>query len=455
MHASVAAVSFFCPADKQSLVCLLPFSSQHKAVLNERQVQVPESEDSKPSNYFKPLKPDYKIGYMTNSTPDAYAALRIPAYRRFLSMRLMMTLSIQIMSVSVGYFVYELTGDPLMLGFIGLAEALPAIGISLHAGHLADKYNRRNIIAACILVLMLCGFALWMLAINRAILGTPLLLSGIYTVIFFTGIARGFFSPTNFAFLPQLVDREILPNAISWNSSSWSVASITGLGIGGLLYGFVGVSATFAVMTCLSLLAFIFILRIAPRPIPDADHTEPALVRIKAGIRFVFSNQLIISTVLLDLFAVLFGGAVALLPVFAKDILKVGPQGLGILRAAMSLGAISMAFFLAHRPLNKNAGKIMLACVAGFGLCIIGFGLSQWFWLSFFFLFMAGVLDEVSVYIRASLVQFQTPEHMKGRVSSVNSIFITSSNEIGAFESGLAASLMGTVPSVIFGGSMT
>jgi MFS family permease len=392
---------------------------------------------------------------MTKSSPDAYAALRIPAYRRFLSMRLTMTLCTQIMSVSVGYFVYDLTGDPLMLGFIGLAEALPAIGISLYAGHLADKYNRRNIIAACILVLLLCGFSLWMLALNREELGKPLLLSGIYTVIFFTGIARGFFSPTNFAFLPQLVERETLPNAITWNSSTWEVASVTGLGLGGLLYGFIGVTATFGVMTALAVLAFVFILRIAPRPVPPVDRIESASERIKEGVRFVFNNQLIISAVLLDLFAVLFGGAVALLPIFAKDILKVGPQGLGILRAAMSLGAITMAFFLAHRPLNKGAGKIMLACVAGFGLCIIGFGLSRWFMLSFFFLFLGGVLDEVSVFIRASLVQFQTPDHMKGRVSSVNSIFITSSNEIGAFESGLAASLLGTVPSVIFGGVMT
>lgn len=370
-------------------------------------------------------------------------------------MRLSMTLCTQIMSVSVGYFVYDLTGDPLMLGFIGLTEALPAIAISLYAGHLADKYNRRNIIAACILVLMLCGFALWVLALNRDVLTKTALLTGIYTVIFFTGIARGFFSPTNFAFLPQLVDRETLPNAITWNSSSWEVASITGLGVGGLLYGFAGVSSTFGIMTALMVLSFILILRIAPRPVPQTDRLEPAGVRIREGIRFVFNNQLIISAVALDLFAVLFGGAVALLPVFAKDILKVGPEGLGVLRAAMSLGAISMAFFLAHRPLNKGAGKIMLACVAGFGLCIIGFGLSQWFWLSFFFLFLAGIMDEVSVFIRASLIQFQTPDHMKGRVSSVNSMFITSSNEIGAFESGLAASLLGTVPAVIFGGVMT
>ena len=386
---------------------------------------------------------------------DAYAALRIPDYRRFLGMRMMTTLAIQIMSVSVGYFVYDLTNDPLMLGLIGLAEAIPAIGISLWAGHMADKHNRRNILAGCILVLLTCSLALLTLASLRDTLPKQTLLAGIYAVIFCTGISRGFFSPTNFAFLPQLVDKKILPNAITWNSSTWEVASITGLGLGGLLYGFAGVTYTFAAMATLCLLAMLAILSIEPRPVPPADHSEPAVVRIREGLRFVFSNQLILSAIALDLFAVLFGGAVALLPVFAKDILNVGPQGLGILRAAMSVGAISTAFFIAHRPLGKGAGKLMLACVAGFGGCIIGFGLSKIFWLSFFFLLMAGVFDEVSVYIRSSLMQHLTPEHMKGRVSSVNFIFITSSNEIGAFESGLAAKLMGTVPSVVFGGCMS
>ncbi len=394
---------------------------------------------------------------LTESTilQDAYAALRIPDYRRFLAMRMMTTLAIQIMSVSVGYFVYDLTGNPLMLGLIGLAEAIPAISISLWAGHLADKYNRRNILIGCILVLFLCSLALLTLASFRDSLPKATLLAGIYAVIFCTGIARGFFSPTNFAFMPQLVGKKLLPNAITWNSSTWEVASITGLGLGGILYGFAGVTNTFAVMSGLCLMALIFLLQVAPRPVPPADHSEPALARIREGLRFVFSNQLLVSAIALDLFAVLFGGAVALLPVFAKDILKVGPEGLGILRAAMSIGAILMAFFIAHRPLGRGAGKLMLACVAGFGGCIIGFGLSTHFWLSFFFLFMAGVLDAVSVNIRMSLMQHLTPEHMKGRVSSVNSIFVTSSNEIGAFESGLAAKLMGTVPSVVFGGTMT
>jgi len=386
---------------------------------------------------------------------DAYAALRIPAYRRFLSMRLTMTLATQIMSVSVGYFVYEITGDPLMLGFIGLSEALPAIGISLYAGHLADKLNRRNILAGCISLLALCAFGLLLIALNQHHLPKNNLLTGIYCVTFCTGIARGFFSPTNFAFLPQLVPKEHLPNAIAWNSGTWEAASVTGLGIGGLLYGFAGVSTTFAVMLALCLIALVIVLTIAPRPIPPANFSESALVRIKEGLRFVASNQLIVSAIALDLFAVLFGGAVALLPVYAKDILHVGPQGLGILRAAMSIGAISTAFLLAHYPLRKGAGKIMLACVLCFGLCMIGFGMSRLFWLSFAFLLLAGVFDEVSVFLRSSLVQFQTPDHMKGRVSSVNSIFITSSNEIGAFESGLAARFLGTVPAVVFGGVMT
>lgn len=359
------------------------------------------------------------------------------------------------MSVSVGYYIYELTNDPLMLGFIGLVEAVPAIGISLWAGHLADKYSRRNILVACISVLLFCSLALLAVALWQSSLSTPTLLSCVYGIIFCTGISRGFFSPTNFAFLPQIVDRDRLQNAISWNSSSWEVASITGLGMGGLIYGFAGVSAAFGTMSVFCFIALLVVLQIAHRPVPAFDQSEPALKRIRAGLDFVFSKQVIIASIVMDLFAVFFGGAVALMPVFAKDILHVGPQGAGLLRAAMAIGAISMAIFLAHRPLGKGAGKIMLVCVAGFGLCNIGFGLSTHFYLSFGLLVLAGMMDEVSVFIRSALVHFHTPENMKGRVSSVSTIFITSSNELGAFESGLAARFMGTVPSVVFGGLMT
>ncbi|TNE63812.1 MAG: MFS transporter [Bacteroidetes bacterium] len=398
------------------------------------------------------MKPDSQL---PAPRPGPYAALQVPDYRRFLTMRLFTTLAIQIMSVSVGYFIYDLTGDPLMLGFVGLTEAIPAIAISLWAGHLADKYNRRNILAGCLTLMLFCTTVLVLLAINRDTLPQSTLLGGIYAVIFITGVSRGFFSPTNFAFLPQLVDKRTLPNAITWNSSTWQVASISGLGIGGLLYGFAGVTWSFVSMTILTGLALITLLSIAPRPVPPTDHRAPALTRIREGLRFVYHNQIILGAIALDLFAVLFGGVVALLPVYAKDILQVGPEGLGILRAAMSLGAILTAVFLAHHPPGRHAGATMLACVAGFGICIIGFGVSTAFWLSFAFLFLAGIFDEVSVFVRASLIQHLTPNRLKGRVSSVNSIFITSSNEIGAFESGLTARLMGTVPAVLFGGIMT
>jgi len=392
----------------------------------------------------------------TNSpAPDAYSALRIPDFQRFLGMRLTNALAIQIMSVSVGYFVYDLTGSPLKLGLIGLTEAIPAIGVSLWAGHIADKYNRRNILLGCIVLLFLCSVALLLLAMNRHKLPQTVLLTGIYSVIFCTGLARGFFSPANFSFLPQLVPRLTLPNAIAWSSSTWEAASISGLGIGGLIYGFYGVEAAFGTMTVLLFFSLVMVMQIYPHPVPHSNVLEPALARIREGLRFVFHDQRIIGAIALDLFAVLFGGAVALLPVYAKDILKVGPEGLGVLRAAMSIGAIGTAFFIAHRPLGQGAGKLMLWCVAGFGLSIIGFGLSTVFWLSFFFLFLAGIFDEVSVYVRSSLIHHLTPEHMKGRVSSVSNMFITSSNELGAFESGLAASLMGTVPAVVFGGLMT
>jgi MFS family permease len=386
---------------------------------------------------------------------DAYAALRVPAYRRFLAMRLFMTLAIQIMSVSVGWQIYELTNSKLALGLIGLSEAIPAIMISLYAGHLADKLNRRNILVGCVATLLLCSLALLGLAFFRDAMPKEVLVGGIFFVIACTGISRGFFSPTNFAFLPQLVSEKQLSNAITWNSSTWELASITGLGLGGLLFGFAGIVPTYLVMSLFCLCSLFCILGIAPRPLPKINVTESAITRMKAGLSFVKNNPLIINTITLDLFAVLFGGAVALLPVYAKDILHVGPTGLGVLRAATALGALSMAFVIAHFPLGKGAGKLLLWCVAGFGLCMIGFGLSTNFWLSFAFLAVSGMLDEVSVFIRSSLVQHLTPNEMKGRVSAINSIFITSSNEIGAFESGLAAQLLGTVPSVVFGGLMT
>lgn len=386
---------------------------------------------------------------------DPYAALKVRDFRRFLGMRVCTTLAIQVLSVSISYFVYEWTSDAFMLGLSGLTEAVPSILISLYAGHLADKLNRKWILMSALSVFALCALGLTTLVYFRNELPKSVLLGGIYGFIFMTGVVRGFVSPASFSFLPQLVDRKSLSNAISWNSGSWEMSSVTGLGLGGLLYGFIGIVPTFTFVCVLLGLAVVFVWSIPARPTPVFDSVETAYQRILHGLKFVFSKPLIISTLALDLCAVLFGGAVAMLPVYAKDILHVGPEGMGLLRAAVSIGAIVTAFIMAHKPLEQNSGRILLWSIGFFGLCIIGFALSTHFWLSFVFLFLYGAFDGVSVFIRSNLVQHLTPDHMKGRVSSVSSVFITSSNEIGAFESGVAASLLGTVPSVIFGGCMT
>jgi hypothetical protein len=268
-------------------------------------------------------------------------------------------------------------------------------------------------------------------------------------------LARGFITPALFSFMPQLIPRELYTNAITWNSTLWETATIAGLALGGLLYGFFGITTAYAVDFSLVLLGLLLVSGVSNRPLPPTTSEEGITEKIKAGLLFVYNNKIILSAISLDLFAVLFGGAVALLPIFAEEILHVGPVGLGVLRASPSSGALLMAFYITHHPLTRNTGKILLYCVAGFGVCMILFAVSTNFWLSLFVLMASGAFDCVSVIIRITLLQTQTPENMKGRVSAVNHIFIGSSNEIGMFESGVVARLMGVVPSVIFGGFMT
>ncbi len=393
---------------------------------------------------------------MTSTTPhDPYVALRNTEFRFYLVFRLIITLAIQIEAVIVGWQVYDLTQDALNLGLIGLAEAIPAIGVALYAGHLADIVNRKAIILTCYSILLACGVSLWFFAANMQTLPKDIVLWGVFITVFFTGIARGFVGPAVFGFLGQIVEKSIYKNAVTWSSNVWQSASVLGPAIAGFLYAEVGLEKTYIVQSSLVVVAFCCVLMIAAKPLPPHNKAEPVSSRIKEGLRFVFRNQLILSALSLDLFAVLFGGAVALLPVFAKDILQVGAEGLGILRAAPAVGAVSLATILAYKPIGRNAGKMLLWCVAGFGVATVGFALSTNFFLSIFFLFLTGAFDSVSVIIRSTLVQTLTPENMKGRVSAVNNIFIGSSNEIGAFESGVAARAMGTVPSVVFGGCMT
>jgi MFS family permease len=386
---------------------------------------------------------------------DPYAALRIRDFVLFLSGRLFITLAIQIQAVVVGWQVYEITKDPLSLGLIGLAEAIPSIGISLYAGHVADIVSRKRIILLSVVVLLLCSAALLYFTLDT---GRFVLANGalpIYAVIFLSGFARGFISPANFAFMPQLIPRTLYANAVTWTSTVWESASVAGPAVGGFIYGFFGISAAYAVDASLVLLSLISYGLVASRPVPAATQEQGVVEKIKSGIRFVFHNKIILSAITLDLFAVLFGGAVALLPIFASDILNVGPQGLGLLRAAPGIGALLMAVYLTHRPVNRNVGRILLLCVAGFGFSMIGFAVSTSFWLSMGLLLASGMFDCVSVIVRGTVIHTMTPENMKGRVSAVNSMFVGSSNEIGAFESGVAARLLGVVPSVIFGGCMT
>ena len=386
---------------------------------------------------------------------DAFNALRIAEFRNFTFARLFITLGMLMQSVIVGWQVYELTRDPFSLGLIGLAEAIPAILTALIAGHIVDTNDRKKILMYSFILMFICTSALLLISTDTVFLFAHHKVIAIYSVIFISGIARGFSIPSAFALLSQIVPRELYPNAVTWNTSTWQIGAVAGPAVGGLIYGYFGVTYSYLTVAVMALVAIISVTTISKKPIPELTDEISLGDRLSAGIRFVFQNKIILSAMTLDMFAVLFGGAVAMLPVFAGEILLVGAQGLGLLRAAPSVGAVLMALFLTHKPPTKNAGRNLLICVTGFGLCIIAFAVSTSFILSLVLLALSGMFDSVRVIIRQTIIQLKTPDNMKGRVSAVNSIFIGSSNEIGAFESGLAAKLMGVVPSVIFGGLMT
>ncbi|MGB4852739.1 MAG: MFS transporter [Ignavibacteria bacterium] len=387
--------------------------------------------------------------------PDPYAALRFWEFRNFTIARLCITIASQMQAVIVGWQIYEITKDPFSLGLIGLAEAIPSISVLLFAGHITDISDRKKIVLYSVLLMSFCSLMLLLITSDliHSLSTNKLIL--IYSVIFLSGIGRGFSAPSFFAFVSQLVPKEILPNAITWNTTTWQTGAVTGPAIGGLLYGFIGATNTFITIVIFWIISVFMILPIKNKPVPVIIGIQSLKEKLTAGLKFVFERKIVLGAISLDLFAVLFGGAVALLPIFAGEILFAGPEGLGILRAAPSIGAVIMAVTMTRRPFTKNAGKNLIISVFGFGLCIILFGISKNFYLSLIILALSGAFDSVSVVIRATIIQLMTPDNMKGRVSAVNSIFIGSSNEIGAFESGVAAKLLGTVPSVIFGGVMT
>ncbi len=357
----------------------------------------------------------------------------------------------------VGWWIYELTRNPFDIGLLGLSEFLPAFCLALYAGHVIDKSDKRSLLLKTTLSYFLCVMAL--IAIATAYTGHHLRNSWvqwlIYSVIFCSGIIRAFAGPSFNAIIAQIVPRVQLSNAVTFNQSTWLTASVIGHGSAGFLIAHTHYITTFSIVALFIGVAFYFLFTLLPKPILVKSNDTKTLDSILEGVRFVFKTKEVLGAVALDLFAVLFGGAVALIPVFARDILQVGPVGFGWLNAAADIGSIIIIIILTFFPLRQNQGKILMYVVAGFGLCIISFGLSTWYIVSFMALMCSGLLDGISVVIRGTIVQLKTPDNMRGRVSSVNSMFINSSNELGQFESGIMAKLMGTVRSVIFGGCMT
>jgi len=355
------------------------------------------------------------------------------------------------LAVALGWQVYQITNSVLSLGMISMAQAIPSLGLALFAGHAADRADRRTILLVTQLVALVTALALAGAAASPHPAVWP-----IYAVLFVRGVNGAFAGPTTAAILPQLVPPERFSNAVTWRTTLTQLTGLVGPVAGGLLLRWWGSAASvYETAAALSLVAAVALTYLKPQPAEPAPNSESMLRSLREGVRYVFGKPQILGPIALDLFAVLFGGATALFPVYARDILKVGPQGLGMLRAAPSVGAMATALILLHRPPIERSGRAMLVCVAGFGVCMIGFGVSRSYLVSLLLLALSGAADNVSVVIRHTVVQALTPNRMRGRVSAVNSIFIGASNQIGGFESGVAAYAMGTVPSVVFGGAMT
>ena len=388
---------------------------------------------------------------------DSFAALRYKDFRIYLSQRFCFTFAYQMQTAALGYYIYSLTHSKLALAWIGLSEAIPAVGLALYGGYIADKYEKRKMLLLIFSGVFISSFVMF-IATLKSMSGhihTNWILPILYGMIFCNGIARAFFGPAIFTVYAHSIPREIYPNASTWSSTSWQIASILGPLAGGFIYAFGGgITGNFVVI--LIFLVTTLVLVVTLRKYPAVFVPKESIWKsLSEGINFVFKTKMMVAAMSLDLFSVFFGGAVALLPVFAQDILHVGAQGFGLMKMASSLGAgLTMVVMVRYSPLNKPWRNLLIA-VTGFGLCIIGFGLSRSFLLTIVFLFGQGAFDSISVIIRGTLVQLLTPDHMRGRVSAVNSMFIGSSNEIGDVESGIMANLIGSVPAVLLGGSIT
>jgi MFS family permease len=375
------------------------------------------------------------------------------AFIKLLAFRIQIVLAYQIMAVAVGWHIYEITHDTLALGLIGLAEVIPYFACALFAGHAVDHYYSRRMFAM-LAATMLGLNALTLSAVAAGWIGSEATL-WIYGSIAFTGFARAFIAPSYNTLFALILARDQFARAAGIGSAALQSGLIIGPAIGGLLVGFASKTAAYSLATLLCLGALIAMWSLKVKEPVAVTDSPPVFASIGQGFRFVFNNQIMLGAMSLDMFAVLFGGAVAMLPAFIQDVYHYGPEGLGILRASPAAGAIITGIFLARHPINLHAGRWLLCAVAGFGVCIIGFALSTYFWLAALLLLLSGVVDGISVVTRTTIMQLATPDGMRGRVSAINGLFIGSSNELGAFESGLAARFMGLIPSVIFGGGMT
>jgi len=383
-------------------------------------------------------------------TNRSVAVLEIPEVRSFLGSIAFFTLANRSLAVVIGLQIYHLTHSPLALGWLGLVEAIPALSLSLFGGYAADRFDRRKILLMTKCVSILCAVTLSYISLD-----TQPNLWMLYAVIFIAGIARGFSDPATTAFEAQVVPKELTVNASSWVASTWLSCSIIGPAMVGFSYEWLGISKTYSVLSVLFACSLICTAMIKPKPHARIAREESIFKSMSLGLKFVFKEQALISAMALDLFAVFFGGVIALLPVFATDILHVGPRGLGFLEAAPALGALLVMLYSTHHPPIKHAGRNLLICVAGFGVCIIIFALSRNFALSLLMLVLSGAFDGVSMVIRRSMVRLLSPDHMRGRIASVSWIFVGASNELGAFESGFLAHMIGVIPCVWVGGSLT
>jgi MFS family permease len=387
----------------------------------------------------------------------SFSSLKYPEFRIYLIARFIFIMVLTMQATLISWKIFEITKDPFSIGLIGLVEFVPAVIMAFYAGYVIDRSDRKKLfhysIGANLILTILFAYVTSQHAYNH--LNQSNILMSMYGIVFCTGIARAFSGPSSFALVSSLVPKEEIPNAITWHSGSWQIAAVGGPAIGGLLYAATGITFTFMLIILLLLVSITILFYVSPKSPPELIEKESMLKSIREGFKFVWKTKEILGVLSLDLFAVFFGGATAMLPYFTDVILKTGAQGLGLLRSAPAVGAITLMLLIHFIPLKKNQGKIMIWCVGGFGLSIILFGLSNMFWISALALFVSGFLDGISILIRSTILQLKTPEEMRGRVSSLNSIFIMSSNELGAFESGVMSKLIGVIPSVIVGGGMT